>query len=191
MWSLEECCKEILCLDLQKPVRAQQQQHLSILSFVRIISTPFHLRCCRINCTKCPGIHKAVCIGNTHISATNSMGLEQIFTAGGNDKKEPKPKTLVTFMIERSWALKGFAPSWKKVLLSGSAEKWLRRNVWTCGPFGPTYPVKGAELHKLATSTLGYPNTRGKVVILVQIGWDHGGFLAGSLSKWLAHHQPL
>lgn len=134
----------ILCLDLQKPARVQQQQHLSMLSFVGVISMRFHLRCCRINCTKCPGIHEATCIGNTHIFATNFMGLEQIFIAGGNDKKEPKPKTLVTFMIEHGWALKGFTPSWKKVLLSGSADKWLGRNVWTCGPFGPTYPVGGA-----------------------------------------------
>lgn len=88
MWNLEECCKEILCLDLQKPARVQQQQHLSMLSFVGVISMPFHLRCCRINCTKCPGIHEATCIGNTHIFATNFMGLEQIFIAGGNDKKK-------------------------------------------------------------------------------------------------------
>lgn len=74
---------------------------------------------------------------------------------------------------------------------SSSLTRWPRRNVRSYGPFGPIYTVKGVEIHKLAASTLVYPNTQGNMAILIQISWDHGGFLAGSLSKWTSTQSPL
>lgn len=163
MRSLEEHHKEILCLDPQKPVQVLKQQHLSVLSFIGVISTPFYLRCCRIDCTKWPGMHYVTYIGNTYILPTDATVLEQIFIVSGSDKKL-QPKALATFMIEHDWVLKVLTPFLERgsfIWESSSLAQWRRRNVRSCGPFGPIETVKGVEIHKPTASTLLYPSTQG------------------------------
>lgn len=111
--------------------------------------------------------------------------LEQIFISS-----KPNP----CHIYDRAWlGFEGtdFLEKGSFIWETSGLTQQPRRNVQSYGPCGPIYSVKGAERHKLAANPLVYPSTQGNVVIVIQISWDHGGFLAESLSKWTSAQSPF